>query len=320
MPQSSGHPGSLTCHPERSEGSAAVTELPAFEVVGPRDAPAVVVLGGISANRHVRSTGDDPSPGWWESVAALTTKHYSLVGVDFIDGGERPDGRPERIVTIADQADAVAAVLDHLGIPRLHALVGASFGGMVSLALAERYPERVERLVVIGAAHRTHPMTIAVKVIQRRIVEMGLDTNRAREAMVLARALAITTFRSAPEFDKRFNGPPEEDYGAVSFPVESYLFHHGEKLARRFTPARFLALSLAGDLHSVDPSRITACTTLVAIEGDRNVPPELVAELAGRVAGPCTLLTLPSEIGHDAFLKDTEAVGRILRAALEASV
>ena len=302
-----------------------MSELPAFEVTGPPDAPAVVTLGGISADRHVSLRDDGTSPGWWHGVAgpgrAIDTDAFRLIGVDFVDGGERADGRPERAVTMNDQADALAAVLDDLGIQRLHALVGASFGGMVSLAFAERYPERLERLVVIGAAHRTHPMTIALKAIQRQIVELGLDSGRARDAMVLARALAITTFRSAQEFDRRFRGEPERrDSWAPVFPVESYLLHQGEKLARRFTPARFLALSLAGDLLDVDPSRITARTTLVPIEGDRNVPRELVDELAAKIAGSCAVVELPSKVGHDGFLTETDAVGRILRAALEGRV
>ena len=303
----------------------ALVELPSFEVIGPDDAPAAVVLGGISAHRHVCSTTHDASPGWWEGVCgsgrALDTDSLRLIGIDFIDGGARDDGRPARTITMTDQAEALAATLDHLGVQRLHALVGASFGGMVSLAFAERYPERVERLIVIGAAHRTHPMTIALKAIQRRIVELGLDSGRTGDAMALARALAITTFRSEEEFQRRFRGAGEQRDGwAPVFPVESYLLHQGEKLARRFTPARFLALSLAGDLLDVDPARITARTTVVAIEGDRNVPRALVEELAARIAGPCDLVELSSGIGHDAFLKETDAVNRILRTALEEGV
>lgn len=300
---------------------SAEVQVPPFEIIGPKNAPVVVALGGISANRHVCSNDADPSPGWWQNIwgtggplngliadSRLQLSAYRLVGIEFIDGGEGPDGRPEREITTTDQADAVAAVLDERGVQRVHALIGASYGGMVSLAFAEKYPDRVERLVVIGAAHRTHGITLALKVLQRRIVELGLDTGRAREGMILARALAITTFRSERDFDRRF----------TSFEAaESYLRRHGEKFADRFTPARFLALSLSGDVHNVDPSKITARTTLVAAEGDRNVPRELIDELAGRLGGPAKIVKLVTEVGHDAFLTETEAMSRILRAALE---
>ena len=45
-------------------------------------------------------------------------------------------------------------LLNHLGIVALRAIAGGSYGGMVALAFGERYPERVGRLIVLGAADR----------------------------------------------------------------------------------------------------------------------------------------------------------------------
>src|SRR4051812_17811129 len=127
------------------------------EIVGPAGAPVLLALGGISATRHVVRTPEDPSPGWWEGVAgpgrALNTTTHRLLSVDFTDGGRRSDGRPERVVTTHDQAAHIVDLLDELEISQLAAVVGASYGGMVALALAERWPERVAQIVVIGAAH-----------------------------------------------------------------------------------------------------------------------------------------------------------------------
>ncbi|MGH7678815.1 MAG: alpha/beta fold hydrolase [Gemmatimonadaceae bacterium] len=286
-------------------------DLPPFELEGPADAPVIVALGGISSSHHVRASEIDPSQGWWESATGqgcpLPRSGFRVLGMGFVDAGAREDGRPDGIVATHDQADALAAVLDVQGISRVHAVIGASYGGMVALAFAERYPERLERLIVIGAAHRTHAMTMGIKALQRRIIELGLETGRERDGVILARALAMTTFRSAKEFDKRFTR---------SQSVEAYLLYHGQTFAKRFTPARFLALSLSGCLHRVDPAKITTPTTLVAAEGDTNVPREVVEELARSVAGPCRVADLPSENGHDAFLTEPEALGRILREAL----
>jgi homoserine O-acetyltransferase len=252
---------------------------------------------------------------------ALDTSRYQLVGVDFLDGGRADDGRPERIVTTHDQADALAAVLDSLDIDRVHAIVGASYGGMVALAFAERYPDRLERLIVIGAAHEAHPMSTAIRSIQRRVVELGLETGRARDALSLARSLAMTTYRSAREFAERFDSAPASSTDrSAEFPVESYLKHHGERFASTWRPERFLALSLSGDLHRVTPSAIQAPTTLVAAEGDSIVPREQIVELARGVAGPCRLVDLPSDNGHDAFLTEPATLGAILEDALNATV
>jgi homoserine O-acetyltransferase/O-succinyltransferase len=308
-----------------SFASEILIDVPPYEVIGPRSAPTIVVLGGISANRHVCGNGVDPSPGWWEGIAgrgrALDTNSFQLVGCDFLDGGRGPDGRPERIVTTHDQADAIVAVLDEIGVNRVAAVVGASYGGMVALAFAERYPDRLERLVVIGAAHRAHPMTTALRTVQRRVVELGLETGREHDALALARSLAMTTYRSAREFAERFDCVPTSlTQNDAVFPVESYLRHHGERFAARWRPERFLALSLSGDLHNVTPRDISVPSVLVAAEGDAIVPRGQIEELNAAIGGPSQLVDLPSRYGHDAFLTEPDTLGAILRSALSASI
>lgn len=286
----------------------------ACEIVGPGDAPVIAALGGISATRHVCASVTDPSPGWWELVAgpgrALDTRRYRVLGLEYLDGGRDAGGRPARTVTTHDQADALAAALDDAGIPRLRALVGASYGGMVALAFAERHPDRVQRLVVVGAAHRSHAMTTALRTIQRRVVELGLETGRPGDALAIARGLAVTTYRTASEFSRRFT-PPE---GLEQ--VDAFLRAHGERFTARFTPERFLALSLSADLHRVAPERIGTPATLVAIEDDAVVPRAEVIELAARLGGPSRLVDLPSPKGHDGFLTEHHALSAILSTAL----
>lgn len=295
--------------------------LPAFEIIGPDSAPVVAVLGGISATRHVASGKHDPCPGWWDDIVgpgrAIDTNSFRVLGVDFVDGGRREDGEPLRTVTTADQADAIARVLDALDVARLHAFVGASYGGMVALAFAERYASRLERLVAISAPHEPHPMSTALRGIQRRIVRLGLDTGREKDTLAIARGLAITTYRSTTEFGERFGAAPvrltEND---AAFPVESYLQRHGERFANHWTPARFLALSLSSDLHRVNPRAIRNSAVIVAAEGDTIVPREQLEYLAAHLGGPAQLVHLPSRRGHDAFLTEPRALGRILDNAL----
>jgi homoserine O-acetyltransferase len=277
-----------------------------YALVGRAGAPVVVALGGISASRHVT--------GWWGEVVGddryVDTTQFQVLGLDYLDGGVGADGRPARTVTTHDQADAIAQVLDELEVERVHTLVGASYGGMVGLALAERYAERVERLVIISAPAQPHPMSTALRSIQRRIVELGLETGRAHDALVLARELAMTTYRSAAEFAERFD----------TASVEAYLLHHGEKFARQFSPARFLALSLSADLHYVDPQRIHTPAVLVSVERDTIVPREQMIDLDALWDGPCRLIHLETRTGHDAFLAEPETIGPVIRNALTSLV
>jgi homoserine O-acetyltransferase len=191
---------------------------------------------------------------------------------------------------------------------------------MVGLAFAERYPKRVERLVAISAPHEPHPMSTALRALQRRIVRLGLETSRTKESLAIARGLAMTTYRSAREFAERFASAPvaltEND---ATFPVERYLEHHGECFAGRWTAARFLALSLSGDLHRVEPEAIRTPTVLVAAEADTIVPRAQLDALAGRLGGPCRVVDLPSRYGHDAFLTEPARLDAIIASALSLS-
>lgn len=297
----------------------SAVSLPAHEIVGPPDAPVVVALGGITATRHVTE--------WWSGVAGagrpIDTTRFRVLGVDYLDGGALANGKPAARVSTHDQADALVEILDELGIPAVHSLIGASYGGMVALAFAERYADRVGQLVVVSAPARAHPMSLALRSIQRRIVELGLESGRAFEAMSVARQLAITTYRSASEFGERFGGPESlTSYGmhGEEPAVLSYLRHNGDKFARRFTPARFLALSRSADDHDVDPARITTTALLVSAEGDAIVPREQMHDLAARLAGPCTLRHTLTRTGHDAFLAEPRVVGALIRDALLTSV
>jgi homoserine O-acetyltransferase len=290
--------------------TATHSELDRCLIAGRPGAPVVVVLGGISANRDARS--------WWPGVVGegrpVDTREFRVLGADFLDGGERADGRPERAVTTHDQADLIARALDQLGVERVHTFIGASYGGMVALAFAERYVDRLDQLVVVSAPAKPHPMSTALRSIQRRIVELGIDSGRATEALAIARGLAMTTFRSAEEFAARFPDPSAERG------VESYLRHHGEKFAAIMTPSRFLALSLSGDLHRVDP---TACTTpalFVAARGDTIVPLEQLTELDTMWGGPHRLVETQTRTGHDAFLAESHVVGALIHEALTSQV
>ncbi len=309
----------------------------AYEAHGPPAAPATVVLGGISAGRHLAPSASDPTPGWWPGVvgqgAVLDPARRSLIGIDYL-GGTSEDGvlRP---VTTHDQARAIGAVLDELGIAAA-SFVGSSYGGMAALAFAELFPERAARLVVFCAAHRTHPMATGIRSVQRAAASLGVATGRAGRGLALARALAMTTYRSAREFEERFApdplapdplppnslasdplAPRRPGQTPVRFPVEEYLEARGADFVRRFDAERFLALSESIDLHRTRPGSLPPQTLLVSFDTDALVPPWLVDELATRSGrrgrGP-THVTVPSLFGHDAFLKEVGEVTALLSA------
>ena len=287
-----------------------------YEIVGPRGAPVVAVLGGISASRHVTSSVSDPSPGWWEDVVgrgrAIDTDRFRVLGIDYITPGTESEP-----VTTNDQADALARALDLAGIRCLHAVVGASYGGMVALAFGVRYPDRAKRLVVIGAAHVSDPLATALRHLQRRVVELGAAVGRERDGLAIARGIAITSYLTPQHFEERVVGGDRNDTRAVENRIGSYLKANGERFAERWTSERYNALSLSLDLHSIQPEKIRIPTTVIAVSSDRLVPIDQSRELARRLGGPSQLIELDSWLGHDAFLGDWPRIAPFVNELLK---
>ena len=311
-------PGSFALHYGAQLSQAQI----AWRLVGASGAPVVCALGGISAHRRVCLTAEIRD-SWWPQIAgpgrALDTRSYRILSFDFIGGSAESSGpapgQKFPSVSTYDQAEALRRILDHLGIESLRAIAGGSYGGMVALAFGERYPERVSRLIVIGAADRAHPMATAWRSVQRRILRFAVESGRPKDGLQLARALAMATYRSAEEFDARFDGQPTRDEERFTFPVEKYLFARGTDFAERHSPEAILCLSESIDLHQVDATRIFVPTTIVAIREDQLVPLTDLRGLAARLP-VAKLHEISSIYGHDAFLKESDQLRGIFAAAL----
>ncbi|HEV7778494.1 MAG TPA: homoserine O-succinyltransferase [Luteibacter sp.] len=284
---------------------------------GAPGAPTVIVQGGISADRDVCASRERPLDGWWQALVgegrALDLAEYRVLSIDWIVPADLVD---TKAISTEDQADALAALVDALGIVRVHAFVGSSYGAMTGLAFAARHPRKLQQLVVLAGAHRPHPLSTAQRSVQRGIVRLGLETGRTDEALALARQLAMTTYRGSEEFSRRFAAGPELRDGRFCFPVEDYLEHAGRRFVERFDAQRFLALSESIDLHDVAPESVAARTTLVGFPSDRLVPLADLCELQRRLGGTATLEVIESPYGHDAFLKEAAQLAPLLRHVL----
>ena len=172
------------------------------------------------------------------------------------------------------------------------------------------------RLVAISGAHRSHPQVTALRVIQRRIVALGRSEGGVREALALARALAVIGYRSDREFEQRFAAAPRVDPQQARFAVEDYFDAIGPRFVARFCPTAYLRLSESIDLQQVDPAAITVPTDLVAVREDQIVPEADLYTLVEGLRGRSRLHRIESLYGHDAFLKEESRIGAILRDAL----
>lgn len=276
---------------------------------GPEDAPAILVLGGISAGRAAASYQDER--GWWPQIvcaggaidpsrrAIWTAEYFPLQPTD------------QLTLSPADYARQYVKALKRLGVDRLEAVVGASFGGMVALEIARLYPGYVGRLAVICAADRSSAMARAWRRAQRQVLELGRVAGREAEAVAIAREIGVTTYRTPAEFNARFQTSSE---------LETYLAAHGRRYAANVSALRYLALSAAIDRHDVSHGAVRTPTQLIAVAEDQLVPVADVERLADKIDAPTRLDVISSVYGHDGFLKETDKVGAILSGALEKEI
>ncbi|MFF5451613.1 alpha/beta fold hydrolase [Streptomyces sp. NPDC012950] len=103
---------------------------------GPRQAPPLLLIHGSGA-----------SGAMWGPLVPALARHHHVIRVDLPGCGQSP---PVPSYDVPAQADRVAAVLDGLGL-RAVAVAGHSSGGYVATALAERRPDLVGSLALIGS-------------------------------------------------------------------------------------------------------------------------------------------------------------------------
>ncbi|KAK3718566.1 Serine O-succinyltransferase [Vermiconidia calcicola] len=243
---------------------------------------AILLHTGLSASSHARSTGRNKKPGWWEKFigpgAPLDTNKYFVIctnvlggcygstgpsSVDPLSGKRYATSFP--ILTMSDMVRAQYRLLDHLGIQKLYASVGCSMGGMQSLAVGILDSERVGRIVSVSGCARSHPYSIAMRHTQRQVLMNDsawaqtrgnyYNTLPPHQGMKLAREIATITYRSGPEWEKRFGrsraDPSKPPALCPDFLIETYLDHAGEKWCLEYDANSLLYVSKAMDLFDL---------------------------------------------------------------------
>ena len=310
---------------------------------------AVLLFTGLSPSAHAASSPEDASAGWWEDMIGadkpIDTSRYFVICVNSLGscfGSTGPasanpvSGRRYRLdfpmLALEDVAKAGEAVVESLGVERLHAVAGASMGGMTALAYAVCHPQRVDGALLISSAMRSEPFAIALRSLQRELIrndpawrdgEYALDQPPV-QGMRLARKLGMITYRSAAEWRQRFGRERATDRGAgqrfgIDFEVESYLEAHADKFVGAFDPNCYLYLSRAMDLFDVADhggslddglKRVTARRALViGVESDFLFPLHQQRQLAEGLrqsVADVEFKPLASIQGHDSFLVDMD--------------
>ncbi len=320
---------------------------------------AILLFTGLSPSAHAASSSADPSDGWWQRMVgpglAIDTDQFFVVCVNSLGscfGSSGPNsndpatGKPYRLsfpdLSVEDIARAGFETVRSLGIERLDTVAGPSLGGMVVLAYVAQFPGAARRLMSISGTPAASPFAIALRSIQREAITSDPDWSHGnyavdhppRSGMRLARKLGTVTYRSAAEWQQRFDREPirpdmkRDDPFASEFAVQGYLEAQAARFASSFDANCYLYLSRAMDrfdlgVHGkyetvlarsqVEQALVVGVETdlLFAISEQRSLARSL--ETAGVTTRFAPLQCIE---GHDSFLIDIERFGREIRGFL----
>ncbi|KAI5954524.1 cys2 [Candida jiufengensis] len=265
--------------------------LPEYEIayetwgkLNPQKNNLILIHTGLSASSHAKSQPQNEKPGWWENFIGsgkfIDTDKYFVVCTNVLGGCYGSTGpssidpaNDERYATrfpILSVNDMVRAqrelVRDEFGVNKIYASVGASMGGMQSLAYAWEFPEEVQKVISISGCARSHPYSIALRHTQRQVLMSDPNWNRGfyynqippHVGMKLAREIATVTYRSGPEWEYRFGRYRADESKPPAlcpdFLVETYLDHAGEKFCLEYDANSWLYVSKAMDLFDLSES------------------------------------------------------------------
>jgi pimeloyl-ACP methyl ester carboxylesterase len=125
----------------------------------------------------------------WSPVIPGLARHYRVIAPDLL--GHGASDKPRGDYSVAGYANGMRDLLSVLGIERV-TLVGHSLGGAVAMQFAYQFPERTERLVLVGTGgvgREVTPLLKAASLPGAEIVLAGLRLPTVRYQISLVTRL-----------------------------------------------------------------------------------------------------------------------------------
>lgn len=227
-------------------------------------------------------------------------------------------------LTIRDMVRAHILLADHLGISRIHTLVGSSVGGFQALEWAVMEPDRFDRLILIATSPKASPWAIAIDETQRMAILSDHTYGERRpdaaaDGLAAARALGLLTYRGPRGYNATQQDPASDEIPS-SHRACTYQRYQGEKLVRRYNAYTYVTILDAFDTHDIGRGRggvetalstIKAETIVVGITTDIIFTPDEMRDLAAAIPG-AIYHEIASPFGHDGFLVEHLQLNAIL--------
>jgi homoserine O-acetyltransferase len=227
------------------------------------------------------------------------------------------------LITVRDLVNVHEILRNHLGIKKIHSIIGASIGGYQALEYSIMFPELIERLIVLASGTKQTPWALAFSE-SMRLAMLADQTFTANEpdggklGLKAARSIALISYRTCAAYNQ--TQKEDDDEKLTSFRAASYQAYQGEKLVKRFNPYSYWCLTALSDTHNLGRGRggvinalkkIKAEVLCVGIKSDLLFPTD-EQKLIAAYAKNAEYVEIDSFYGHDGFLIETDIVSDVI--------
>ena len=339
-------------------------------MLAPDKSNVIYICHALTGDAHVAGIrpGETAASGWWEGMIGpgrgIDTRYFHVICANMLGGCKgttgpgsinpatgKPYGSQFPRMTVGDIVTVQRMLLQHLGIERLAAVTGGSFGGMQALEWAIRFPEAVARVMVIASAPSVNSQSLAFDILGRQAIVQDpdwqggdyYDSGRIPgRGLAQARKLGHITYLSQQTMADKFGREKRPEWLQADdafhdesrrtfrtyFQVESYLQHQGAKFIERFDANSYLHITHAMDEYDAEErfgtlekafEKIQARMLIVALSGDWLFTPEQSTSIVKALLNDRKRVTychLEAPAGHDAFLTHIDELQSVIRAFL----
>ena len=324
---------------------------------------AILVFHALSGSQHAAGYResvsqlvdplwtDECKTGWWDGFIGngkvIETSRYFIICVNYIGGcygstgptSNKPNLDEKYMssfpwVTMEDLVRSQMKLIDSLEITELHAVVGASLGGLLALKTMRLFPNRTRRLVSIASGLKLQPLQVIhnfeqVKAIENDPLFLNGDYEDDKPPLAgleLARMIGHKTYVSLGMMtDRAKQNMIQEDNPSgytATHQIESYFNHQAKKFSKRFDANSYLRILNAWQRHYVeDKSKNLRVLNedfkalIISIDSDVCFYPDEQRELHSYLKSNglnSQMHEVHSEKGHDSFLLEPNLYRNII--------
>lgn len=228
-------------------------------------------------------------------------------------------------VTIRDMVKCHQVLAEHLGIRKIHEMIGVSLGGFQAIEWMVTDPDIADNVMFCATDSSCSPWLAAFnKTMYMAIAsdptygQPRLDA--ARKGLATARAIALISYRGPFAYNMSQRDSLEQS-DPFFHRVQTYQEYQGVKLCNRFDVYSYVRICESGDSHNVGRGRggirqalqrIKANTLVIGISSDILFPPACLKELSDFIPGSI-LRVMESDFAHDGFLIEHEKLNTIMQ-------